>query len=56
MKCTCQQSVREEREAIARWLEERGQRWAAIRIRMGEHIRSPGWPAADSGLDQPSGE
>jgi hypothetical protein len=37
MNCTHRNAIREEREAIAAWLTNRGQKWAADRIIAGEH-------------------
>lgn len=39
MNCSCEQATRAEREAIADYLDHRGQRWIADRIRNGEHHR-----------------
>jgi hypothetical protein len=41
MNCTHRNAIREEREAIAAWLTNRGQKWAADRIISGEH-HAPG--------------
>lgn len=39
MLCTCRNAIRAEREAIADYLDHRGQRYIADRIRNGEHHR-----------------